>query len=74
MNETEAEKVWIRIHEAYEKINETEGRRYIISASHGIEEFKFSSNEYIDTIINHADEKMYTEKRIIKKDLKVIRG
>lgn len=73
LDEAEAEKVWLRINEGYRKINETEGRKYIISASHGIEEFKFNANEYIDTIINHADEKMYSEKRNIKRDLKVIR-
>lgn len=50
-----------------------EKRKYIISASHGIEEFKFNANEYIDEIINLADEKMYNEKRIIKKDFKVLR-
>jgi len=32
------------------------------------------TSEFIDEIINHADEKMYSEKRIIKKNLKVIRG
>ncbi len=73
LDELEAEKVWLRINEGYRKINETESRKYIISASHGIEEFKFNANEYIDTIINHADEKMYSEKRNIKRDLKVIR-
>jgi len=73
MDEMEAEKVWIRIHDVYNEINKLEDRKYIVSASHGIVEFKFSSNEYIDEIINHADEKMYHEKRIIKKDLKVIR-
>lgn len=72
-DEAGAEKIWLKINAGYRKINETKDRKYIISASHGIEEFKFSSNEYIDTIINHADEKMYQEKRIIKKDLKVVR-
>ena len=57
----------------YERINKNENRKYIISASHGIETFKCDSNEYIDEIINNADGKMYEEKRIIKKDLKVIR-
>ena len=73
LDEIESEKVWIRINDEYNKINELEGRKYIISASHGIVEFKFNSKEYIDEIINHADEKMYDEKRMIKKDLKVIR-
>ena len=74
MDEIEAENVWSRINDVYREINESEGRKYIISASHGIEEFKFNSNEYIDEIINHADEKMYSEKRSIKRDLKVIRA
>ena len=73
MDEMEAEKIWLRIYDVYNEINKLEDRKYIVSASHGIVEFKFSSNEYIDEIINHADEKMYHEKRIIKKDLKVIR-
>jgi len=74
LDEFEAEKIWLRINDIYNKINKLEGRKYIISASHGIVEFKFSSNEYIDEIINHADEKMYDEKRMIKKNLNVIRG
>ena len=32
-----------------------------------------NSDEYIDKIVNNADEKMYNEKRQIKKDLKVLR-
>ena len=73
MDEAEAEKIWSRINAEYQKINDTQNRKYIISASHGIEEFEFVSNEYIETVINHADEKMYIEKRKIKQDLKVIR-
>lgn len=69
----DAELVWQRINQFYDSINETDGRKYLVSASHGVEEFKFNANEYIDIIINSADEKMYNEKRIIKKDLKVIR-
>jgi diguanylate cyclase (GGDEF)-like protein len=73
LDETGAEAVWQRIVEEFELINDTENRRYLISASHGIETFNGGSNEYIDTIINQADEKMYREKKIIKKDLKIIR-
>lgn len=69
----QAENIWNRIHNDLRGINEMENRKYIISASHGIEEFKFNSDEYIDEIINLADEKMYNEKRIIKKDFKAIR-
>jgi diguanylate cyclase (GGDEF)-like protein len=73
LDETGAEAVWQRIVAEFEQINETENRRYVISASHGIETFGGGSNEYIDTIINQADAKMYREKKIIKKDLKIIR-
>jgi diguanylate cyclase (GGDEF)-like protein len=73
LDEAGAEAVWQRIVEEFEQINDTENRRYLISASHGIETFNGGSNEYIDTIINQADEKMYREKKIIKKDLKIIR-
>lgn len=69
----QSESIWNRIHDDFRKINEMENRKYIISASHGIEEFKFNSDEYIDEIINLADEKMYNEKRIIKKDFKAIK-
>ncbi|MBU4440153.1 MAG: GGDEF domain-containing protein, partial [Acetobacterium sp.] len=73
IDEVGAEAVWSRIVSEFEHINDTENRRYVISASHGIETFNGGSNEYIDTIINQADEKMYREKKIIKKDLKIIR-
>lgn len=73
LNEDGAEVVWQRIVTEFEQINDTENRRYLISASHGIETISGGSNEYIDTIINQADEKMYREKKIIKKDLKIIR-
>lgn len=69
----QAESIWNRIYDDFRNINEMENRKYIISASHGIEEFKFNSDEYIDEIINLADEKMYNEKRIIKKDFKAIK-
>lgn len=74
LDEADAENIWRRIRKGYQAINEAENRKYLISASHGIEEFKFSPNEYIDNIINNADEKMYEEKRIIKKDLMIIRA
>lgn len=73
LDESGAEAVWQGIVADFEAINETEKRRYRISVSHGIETFSGASNEYIDTIINHADEKMYREKKIIKKNLKIIR-
>jgi diguanylate cyclase (GGDEF)-like protein len=73
MNEQESEHVWERIETEFKRINDTEERKYIISVSHGVEEFKFNATEYIDSIINVADEKMYQEKRIIKQNLKVLR-
>ncbi|MFA9398036.1 MAG: diguanylate cyclase domain-containing protein [Clostridiaceae bacterium] len=73
MDQEQTESVWSRINQEYKDINETENRKYMISASHGISEFKLDSNEYIDNIVNSADEKMYIEKRIIKKDLEIIR-
>lgn len=72
-NEEQAENIWNRVNDEYKKINEIENRKYMISVSHGIEEFKFNSNEYIDNIINLADEKMYNEKRILKKDIQIIK-
>ena len=73
LDEAGAEVVWQRIVAEFAQINDTENRRYLVSASHGIETISGGSNEYIDMIINQADEKMYREKKIIKKDLKIIR-
>ena len=73
LNESEAEEVWKRIIKEYKEVNKTENRRYLISASHGIEVFGCDSNQFIDEIVNKADEKMYNEKREIKKNLKVLR-
>ncbi|MDD2993159.1 MAG: diguanylate cyclase [Pygmaiobacter sp.] len=69
----QAEAIWQNIVQYYEKINEHENRKYLVSVSHGIETFHCDTNEYIDSVINHADEKMYNEKREIKKNLRVIR-
>ncbi len=59
----QAEAVWKRICREFEQINSGKSKKYRISVSHGIEEFTFDVNEFIDTIINSADEKMYNEKR-----------
>lgn len=69
----EAEKVWDRINDEYKRINEHENRKYLVSISHGIEEVKENDTQYIDKIINLADEKMYIEKRELKKDIKIVR-
>lgn len=68
-----AESVWERIVKKYNKINEAEDRPYIISVSHGIIDYDNMQSYNIDDLISKADEKMYEEKQIIKKDLKVLR-
>lgn len=73
MDEAQAEEVWLRALDYYKQINSTENRRYIISASHGIETMRYDSKDFIDTVINRADEKMYQEKRVLKQGLSVIR-
>jgi diguanylate cyclase (GGDEF)-like protein len=69
----QAEEVWSRITQYFSKINETGANRYLVSVSHGIEEFDCGMQRQIDRVINIADEKMYREKIQIKKTLKVIR-
>ena len=71
--EKTAEKVWNRIYNEIESINSTEDRDYIISASHGIEEFNKRDSYEIDVLVKAADEKMYEEKAEIKRSLEVIR-
>lgn len=68
-----AESIWQRITNTYKKINENEDRPYIISVSHGIVDFDNRKRTQVDELINAADEKMYSEKQIIKKDLSVIK-
>lgn len=74
LDEEGAERIWNRILQEYDQINQNEDRKYIISASHGIETFKYTIGEYVDLIVNRADEKMYNEKRMIKKELEVIKN
>ena len=69
----QAEAVWRRIRDGFDRINAEENRKYMVSASHGIETAEIQSRDYIDTMVNSADEKMYQEKRLVKKDLKVIK-
>ena len=70
----DAEKVWERITQYYAQVNEQENRAYRISASHGIGVFTCDEAISVDHIINQADEKMYLEKREIKKTLQVLRN
>ena len=73
MSGEEAQAVWQEIVQQYETINQHQNRKYLVSVSHGIETFNCDTNEYIDAVINHADEKMYSEKREMKKNLQIIR-
>ncbi|MCM1989257.1 sensor domain-containing diguanylate cyclase [Oceanirhabdus seepicola] len=68
-----AEGIWCRVVEEFKKVNNEENRKYIISISHGIAEYKPQGEKYIDDLINEADKKMYDEKRKIKKDIKIIK-
>lgn len=68
-----AESVWERIADEFEKINQTEKRGYQISVSHGIMPFTFQPDEDIDEVINTADQMMYEEKRQVKKNLDIFK-
>jgi len=68
-----AENVWERIVEAYEQINNTEFRPYLISVSHGVVCHDNKEGTKVDELIMLADEKMYEEKNILKSNLDVIR-
>lgn len=66
-----SEKVWQRINQRYGNINLEENRRYIISVSHGIVSFDTYEKSETEILIKSADDKMYTEKKYIKEDLKL---
>lgn len=68
-----AEQVWERIVAAFETINQTEQRPYVVSVSHGIEELTCGVNRLLDSILRQADEKMYEEKRKIKSNIQILR-
>lgn len=68
-----AEKIWERIVQEYNQINNNEDRAYLISASHGIVDFDNKQKTHVDDLISAADEKMYHEKKIIKANLSVIK-
>jgi len=69
----DAEMVWKRITSEFESINRTEDRRYIVSVSHGIEEISGREGESLDNLINGADQKMYEEKKIMKKGFSAVK-
>lgn len=73
MDSEMAENIWQRIVNAYDEINKKEKRPYLISVSHGIEEYNNKQKNHVDALIHAADEKMYIEKQRIKENLQVIR-
>ena len=68
-----SETIWKRVIQACEKINQEDGRPYIISLSHGIVAFDNKRNTHVDDLIQAADTKMYDEKKKKKEGLIVIR-
>lgn len=69
-----AEVIWERILEKINEINVKEKRKYLISVSHGIVDSEMFGERIIDKIIKKADEKMYEEKKELKKnDFSVIK-
>jgi len=72
-NYDEAENIWNRIIKMFEHINISEDRPYIISVSQGMVELDEWKDRDLEDVIKIADEKMYSEKRKIKVDLRVIK-
>jgi len=70
---SQAEEAWQRIRNEYQRMNTTEQKPYLISASHGISEITPEIKRVIDEVLCEADVKMYAEKHLVKKALKVIR-
>ncbi|WXR61059.1 diguanylate cyclase [Peptostreptococcaceae bacterium AGR-M142] len=73
INVEDTEKIWNRILDKYENINKNENRPYFVSVSHGIVDYDNKQKSQVDDLIKKADQKMYEEKRKIKKDLDVIK-
>ena len=72
-NINEAESIWGRVVSIFDGINQNEDRPYVISVSHGLVELDVRKDKDIDALIKIADEKMYSEKRKIKVDLRIIK-
>ena len=68
-----AEIAWQRIQAFISAINEKNENSYVVSLSHGITQYKFTTNEKIQDVIQAADELMYEEKRRIKQKFKVLK-
>ena len=76
MNDTdkiEADLIWKRISNRFNKINKNESRLYNISASHGLVHLCDYPTQDVDTLIKIADSLMYEEKQIIKSEIKIIK-
>lgn len=71
INEEVSEKVWDRINNRYQDINDNEDRAYVISVSHGIVEYDNFEKSEVELLIKNADDKMYLEKKHIKEELKI---
>lgn len=69
----ESENVWQRIVNEFTTINNNEQRPYMISVSHGVVDYSLNNTNQIENLLSEADKKMYEEKKIIKKDLDVIK-
>jgi len=65
----EAEEIWKKILNEYERINKDENLDFIISVSHGILEMLNIDDASVNGIINLVDKKMYEEKIKIKRSL-----
>jgi diguanylate cyclase (GGDEF)-like protein len=69
-----AESVWKRITDKMATLNEQENRPYLISLSHGIIDNQVQDSVSLDEMISLADQKMYSEKQIIKKNFSSLRN
>lgn len=68
-----AEEIWQRIVKKFDTINKEEDRAYVISMSHGIVDYNMHSFLSSDELIKLADERMYIEKEVIKRNLKSVK-
>ncbi|XMB86507.1 diguanylate cyclase [Mycoplasmatota bacterium WC44] len=69
----DSEVIWENIYSKFDFINENEDRHYMISVSHGIAEYNKTYKDFVDQFIKSADEKMYLEKKEMKKDLQILK-
>lgn len=61
-----SEIVWNRIEANFNEFNQTSGKPYKLSASHGFSEYLPEEDAQIGTLIKLADERMYINKREMK--------